>query len=92
MAFSAAPQPFAARNSAFYHHRDYQRQQYVERILRQNDPLRPSAPLPKTLPGVRVTLYEVLIALADNRINARRAGKLLYAMQQASICLRKPVN
>jgi hypothetical protein len=72
----------------FYHHRDLQRLQYVERILRLKDPLRPTAPMPKDLFDVQVALYEVMTALADHRINARRAGKLLYALQERSVFLR----
>jgi hypothetical protein len=76
----------------FYHHRDHLRQQYAERILRCNDPLRPSAPLPKTLPDMQSRLYEVITALADDSISARRAGKLLYALQQQSVLLGKTVS
>ncbi len=76
----------------FYHHRDHQRLKYAERILRGNDPLRPSAPLPRTLPDMQITLSEVFAALVDNRIHTRRAGKLLYALQQRSAALRSPVS
>ena len=76
----------------FYHHDDHQRLQYAERILRCNDPLRPSAPLPKTLPEMQFRLYEVMTALVDNRIHTRRAGKLLYALQQRSASLRTPAR
>jgi hypothetical protein len=76
----------------FYHHRDYQRRQYVERILRLNDPLRPNAPLPKNWPDLQIKLYEVITALADERIHTRRAGKLLYALQKASISLRQSAS
>ncbi len=73
----------------FYHHRDHQRQRYAEWILRLNDPLRPSAPLPKSLPEMQFRLYEVATALADDSLHLRRAAKLLYALQEASISLRK---
>ena len=76
----------------FYHHDDHQRLQFAERILRCNDPLRPSAPLPKTLPEMQFRLYEVMTALVDNRIHTRRAGKLLYALQQRSASLRTPAR
>ena len=76
----------------FYHHRDHLRQQYVERILRLNDPLRPGAPLPKNRPEMQFRLYEVITALAEDSIHTRRAGKLLYALQQASKSLREPVS
>ena len=76
----------------FYHHRDHQRRRYAERILRCNDPLRPSAPLPKTLPEMQVRLYEVLDALANDCIHTRRAGKVLNALQERSESLRKPVS
>jgi hypothetical protein len=73
----------------FYHDRDHQRLVYAERILRCNDPLRLSAPLPKTLSGIPAALFEVINALADNRIHASRAGKLLFALPQASTFLRE---
>ena len=76
----------------FYHHRDDQRQRYAERIWRQNDPLRPGAPLPKTLPQMQVRLSEVFDALANDCIHARRAGKILYALQERSVTLRKVVS
>ena len=73
----------------FYHHRDHQRLKYSERILRCNDPLRPTALLPKTLPEMQFRLYEVMTALADDSLPIRRASKLLYALQQRSSLLRK---
>ncbi len=76
----------------FYHHRDRQRLKYTERILRLNDPLRPGVPLPRTIPDMQIKLYEILAALVDKRINTRRAGKLLFALQQQSISLRAPVD
>ena len=71
----------------FYHHRDYQRQQYVERILRCNDPLRPGAPLPKTFQEMQAMLSEVFTALTHGSITNRRAGKLLYALQERLVAL-----
>ncbi|HZD32990.1 MAG TPA: hypothetical protein VE779_15175 [Candidatus Angelobacter sp.] len=76
----------------FYHHRDHQRQQYLGRILRQNDPLRPTAPLPKTLTDMQNTLYEIITAVANDGITIRRAGKLLYALQQHATAPRKAVS
>jgi hypothetical protein len=74
----------------FYHHRDHQRRQYVERLLRLNDPLRPSAPLPRNPFELQVLLYEVMTAVAEKRITTRRAGKVLYALQQTSASIPKP--
>ncbi|MGA9566518.1 MAG: hypothetical protein WBS19_13410 [Candidatus Korobacteraceae bacterium] len=76
----------------FYHHRDHQRHQYVERIQRLNDPLRPNAPLPKTFHEMQFRLSEVMTALADDSFPIRRAGKLLCALQQRSASLRKLVS
>jgi|SRR5271167_4468867 len=76
----------------FYHHRGHQRQQYVERILRCNDPLRPGAPLPKTFPDMQAMLAEVFTALTHNSISTRRAGKLLYALQERSAALRNSLG
>ncbi|HVP56237.1 MAG TPA: hypothetical protein VMU45_14700 [Candidatus Eisenbacteria bacterium] len=77
-----------SKKLCFYHHRDHQRRQYAERILRCNDPLRPSASLPRTLADMQVMLSEVLTALTDDSISNRRVGKLLYALQQRSASLR----
>jgi len=76
----------------FFHHREQQRQRYVERILRCNDPLRPTAPLPKNLPEMQLRLYDVMTAIADDSIHLRRAGKLLYALQERSASLRRAVS
>ena len=74
----------------YYHQRDHLRQHYAAKVLRQLDPLSPGAPLPKTLPDVQLALYEVLNALADNCIPHRRAGNLLFALQQTAASLYKP--
>jgi hypothetical protein len=37
-------------------------------------------------------LSEVFTALTDDRITLRRAGKLLYALQQRSASLRQPAS
>lgn len=76
----------------FFHHRDAQRRRYVDRLLRLNDPLRPGAPLPRTLPDLQVRLSVLLNALAGDRIAFRPAGKLLLALQQASVPLRSDQN
>ena len=73
----------------FFHHRDHQRQRYFERILRCNDPLRPNAPLPKNIPEMQFRLYDVMTAIADDSLSLRRAGKLLNALQERSVSLRK---
>ena len=76
----------------YYHRRDHQRQRYVARILRCNDPLRPGVPLPKTPREMQFRLYDVMTALADDSLPLRRAGKLLYALQERSTSLRKAVS
>ena len=76
----------------FYHQRDFERQRYIERIFRQNDPLRSGAALPKTLLDMQVRLWEVMTALSDESLSVRRAGKLLAVLQQASIPLREAAN
>ncbi len=76
----------------YFHQRDHQRLKYTERILRCNDPLRPTAPLPKTLPEMQFRLYDVMTALADDSLPIRRASKLLCALQQRSASLRKLVS
>jgi len=41
-------------------------------------------PFPEDMHAVQVSLAEVLFALADDRIDPKRAGLMLYALQQAS--------
>jgi len=76
----------------YFHQRDHQRQQHAARVLRRSDPLRPNAPLPKTPFDMQITLYELMNAIAGDRISLRRAGKLLVALQQTSASLRKPAE
>ena len=76
----------------FYHQRDHDRQKYLDLCSLRSDPLRPGAPPPKNLPALQVKLSEVMYALADDRISFRRAGKLLFALQQQSAFLRQPTE
>jgi hypothetical protein len=55
------------------------------RALAADQPL--DLPFPEDMHSVQVTLFEVVNALANKRIDHKAAGLMLYAMQQASINL-----
>ena len=55
------------------------------RALAADHPL--DLPFPEDMHSVQVTLFEVVNALANKRIDHKAAGLVLYAMQQASINL-----
>lgn len=74
----------------YFHQRDHRRQANIAQLLRRTDPLNPHSSLPKTLPGIQVALYEVMTAVADGRINPKRAGVILFSLQQKSLSLRQP--
>jgi hypothetical protein len=74
----------------YFHQRDHRRQANIARVLRRSDPLNPHAPLPKTLPDIQVALYEIMKAVAEKRIPSKRAGVLLFSLQQQSLSLRQP--
>src|ERR1035438_3341520 len=55
------------------------------RALAADQPL--DLPFPEDMHSVQVTLFEVVNALVNKRIDTKTAGIVLYAMQQASINL-----
>ena len=72
----------------YFHQRDHKRQDYAAKLLRQLDVLGPRLPRMRNLLDVQEALYEILIAIADNRIDPHRAGTHLLALQQISASLR----
>jgi len=55
------------------------------RVLAADQPL--DLPFPEDMHAVQISLFEVVNALANKRIDHKAAGLMLYAMQQASINL-----
>ncbi len=54
------------------------------RALARGETCRLQLPVPEDMHAVQVALSQVLDALADDRIDPKRAGLMLYALQQAS--------
>ena len=74
----------------YFHERDHQRQQQIARIRRRAETLRLHLPPLETVLDVQAALVEVIDALADHRIDPKRASTLLFALQQASGHFRQP--
>ena len=74
----------------YYHLRDHKRHEYSAKVVRELDVLGPRLPKMRTLADVQAALYEILTAIADNRIDLKRAGTHLFALQNVSAALRKP--
>ncbi len=72
----------------YFHHRDEQRRRYRDSAIRRVDVLGPRLPRMKSLYDVQVAISEVLTAMADRRLSVRRAGRILFDLQQAAIPLR----
>jgi len=72
-----------------YHHRDHQREERIGSAIRRADVLGPRLPPMRSLDDVLAGLNEVVQALAEGRISDRRAGRVLYDLQQASAAIRR---
>ena len=77
-----------AKKLCYFHQRDHQRLQQFARIRRRAETLH--LPPLGTLHDIQAALFEVIDALAANRIDPNRAGALLFALQQASRHLGVP--
>src|SRR5271169_3280419 len=73
----------------YYHQRDHQRRQYTASVVRRADVLGPMLPPMKSFYDIRAALNEVIQALAAGSISDRRAGRVLFDIQQASVALRQ---
>src|SRR5271167_2675370 len=76
----------------FYHHRDRIRQQNIGSAIRRADVLGPKLPPMKSFYDIRAALNEVIQALAAGSISDRRAGRVLFDIQQASVALRQAIS
>ncbi len=74
----------------YFHQRDHKRRQYAASVVRRADILGPRLPRMKSPADIQVALYEVLRALADRRVPLRRAGAILFGLQQAAATFHKP--
>jgi len=74
----------------YFHQRDHQRCQQLSRVRRRAETLLLHFPPLETAQDVQLALFEVIDALASQRIEPQRASALLFALQQASLHLRQP--
>ena len=73
----------------YYHQRDRQRGQRIDTAIRRADVLGPKLPPLRSLDDVLAALNEVVQALAEGSISDRRAGRVLFDIQQASAAIRR---
>ena len=73
----------------YYHQRDRQRDQRIDTAIRRADVLGPRLPPMRSLDDVLAGLNEVVQALAEGRISDRRAGRVLFDLQQVSAAIRR---
>jgi hypothetical protein len=73
----------------YFHQRDQVCVQQLARVRRRAETLRLHLPPLETPQDLQVALFEVLDALAADRIEPRRASALLFALQQAATVLRQ---
>lgn len=73
----------------YYHQRDHQREQRIDTAIRRANVLGPRLPPMRSLDDVLAGLNEVVRAFAEGRISDRRAGRVLFDLQQASAAIRQ---
>jgi hypothetical protein len=73
----------------YYHNRDQQRLEFSGSAIRRADVLGPRLPHMKSLADVQSALYEVITALATDRVSTRRAGRILFDLEQAALPFRR---
>ena len=74
----------------YFHQRDLDRGQQRACLRRRAESLQLHFPPMETMTDVQIALFEVMEALAADCIEPRRASALLFALQQASLHLRRP--
>jgi hypothetical protein len=74
----------------YFHQRDLDRSQQRARLRRRAESLQLHFPPMETMTDVQIALFEVMEAHAADCIEPRRASALLFALQQASLHLRRP--
>ncbi len=74
----------------YFHQRDLDHSHQRARTRRRAANFQLHFPPLETLTDVQIALFEVMDALAANCIEPRRASALLFALQQASLHLRRP--
>lgn len=74
----------------YYHHRDQQSREFSASVIRRADVLGPRLPRMKSLEDIQAALYEVMTAIATDRVSYQRAGRILFDLERAAIPFRFP--
>ena len=74
----------------FFHQRHRKRREYSAKIARELDVLGPRLPRMRNLSEVQAALFEIITAVAEQRIDLDRAGSHLYHLDRISQALRAP--
>jgi len=74
----------------YFHHRDHERSQYSANAIRRADVLGPRLPRMNSLADIQAALYKVMNAIVDHRVSYRRAGRILFDLEQAAAPMRQP--
>ena len=72
----------------YFHQRDVKRAQQRAKLRRHAEVCELHFPPLNTIMDVQIALFDVMDALAANRIEPQRASALLFGLQQASLQLR----
>ena len=72
------------RDFCYFHLTNRARRQKAARarLRGQNVPL--NLPFPEDIFSIQVCLHEVMVGIAENRIESKQAGQILYSLQQAA--------
>jgi len=72
------------RNFCYFHLTNRARRQKAARALRCDAKVPLNLPFPEDIYSIQVSLHEVMVAIAEKRIDPSDAGRLLYSLQLAS--------
>lgn len=72
------------RDFCYFHLTTRARRAKAARALRRGHPAPITLPFPEDIYSVQIGLHEVMLAIAEKRIESKDAGLLLYSLQQAA--------
>jgi len=73
------------RDFCYFHLTNRARRQKASRARRRGLTVPINLPFPEDIYSVQVCLHEVMVAIAENRIESKQAGQILYSLQQAAV-------
>lgn len=73
------------RDFCYFHLTNRARRQKASRARRRGENIPVSLPFPEDIYSIQVCLHEVMVAIAEKRIESKEAGQILYFLQQASV-------